>query len=163
MATALNVFRTVTADLTTEDKLLYTAPNRRTAIFLSVQATNLSIEDNMIYLNANSNTTNPDLGFSGNYNDGTYAHAGLFRDATDGTWKFYYNYTLEPDASPYIDTTHSSFRIANLTANIISDVAFIRGYDPINHSNSVYAHANASYAAANTAIADALAFAIALG
>lgn len=42
MATALNVFRTVTADLTTEDKLLYTAPNRRTAIFLSVQATNLT-------------------------------------------------------------------------------------------------------------------------
>jgi hypothetical protein len=42
MATALNVFRTVTADLTTEDKLLYTAPSRKTAIFLSVQATNLT-------------------------------------------------------------------------------------------------------------------------
>jgi hypothetical protein len=42
MATALNVFRTVTADLTTEDKLLYTAPSRKTSIFLSVQATNLT-------------------------------------------------------------------------------------------------------------------------
>lgn len=42
MATALNVFRTVTADLTTEDKLLYTAPSRKTAIFLSVQATNIT-------------------------------------------------------------------------------------------------------------------------
>ena len=42
MATALNVFRTVTADLTTEDKLLYTAPSRKTSIFLSVQATNIT-------------------------------------------------------------------------------------------------------------------------
>lgn len=42
MATALNVFRTVTADLTTEDALLYTAPPRKTSIFLSVQATNLT-------------------------------------------------------------------------------------------------------------------------
>jgi hypothetical protein len=42
MATALNVFKTVTADLTTEDKIIYTAPARKTSIFLSVQATNIS-------------------------------------------------------------------------------------------------------------------------
>jgi hypothetical protein len=108
----------------------------------SVQATNLSVEDNMIFLNANSNNSNPDLGFSANYNDGTYAHAGLFRDASDGIWKFYYNYQLEPDASPYIDTTHASFRIANLTANIISDVVTIRGYDPLNYTNAAFAAAN---------------------
>jgi hypothetical protein len=108
----------------------------------SVEATNLSIEDNMIYLNANSNTSNPDLGFSGNYNDGIFSHAGLFRDASDGIWKFYYNYQLEPDASPYIDTTHASFRIANLTANIISDVVTIRGYDPLNYTNAAFAAAN---------------------
>jgi hypothetical protein len=35
MATALNVFKTVTADLTTEDKIIYTAPPRKTSIFLS--------------------------------------------------------------------------------------------------------------------------------
>jgi hypothetical protein len=40
MATALNTFKTVTADLTTADRLLYQAPLRKTAIFLSVQATN---------------------------------------------------------------------------------------------------------------------------
>jgi len=42
MATALNVFKTVTADLTTEERLLYTAPSRKTSIFLSVQATNIT-------------------------------------------------------------------------------------------------------------------------
>ena len=42
MATALNVFRTVTADLTTSDTILYTAPTRKSGIFLSVQACNTS-------------------------------------------------------------------------------------------------------------------------
>ena len=114
-----------------------------------VDATNLSVEDNMIYLNANNTVANPDLGFAGNYNDGTYHHAGMFRDATDGTWKFFYNYSPEPDASPYIDTSHATFRIANLTANLITDVATIRGYDPINHTNTAYTHANAAFNAAN--------------
>ena len=42
MATALNVFKTVTADLTTADQVIYTAPANKTSIFLSVQTTNIS-------------------------------------------------------------------------------------------------------------------------
>ena len=57
---------------------------------------------------------NPDLGFAGGYNDGTYAHAGLFRDASDNIWKFFRGYTPEPDASVYIDTTHATFQLAPL-------------------------------------------------
>ena len=87
---------------------------------------------------------NPDLGFAAGYNDGTYHHTGLFRDATDGTWKFFYNYTPEPDESVYIDTNHASFLIANLTANIITDVAVIRGFDPIDRANAAFDQANAS-------------------
>ena len=56
----------------------------------------------------------PDLGFAAGYNDGTYAHAGLFRDASDATWKFFDSYTPEPDASVYIDTTHASFALADI-------------------------------------------------
>lgn len=118
----------------------------------NVDATNLNVEDNMIYLNANNTVANPDLGFAGNYNDGSYHHAGMFRDATDGTWKFFHNYDPEPDASPYIDTGHATFRIANLTANLITDVATIRGYDPINHTNTAYTHANAAFTAANNSV-----------
>jgi hypothetical protein len=79
----------------------------------------------------------------------------------------FYNYldpsfgTLSPNNT--IDVANSSFRVANLNANIVSDVVRVRGYDPINHANSVYLHANSAYAAANLAIADSLAFAIALG
>jgi hypothetical protein len=83
---------------------------------VSINVTNLAVEDNMIYLNANSTVSNPDLGIAGNYNDGTYAHAGFFRDATDGRWKVFKGYTLEPDASAFIDTGHASFALADMQA-----------------------------------------------
>ena len=83
---------------------------------VSIGVTNLEVEDNMIYLNANSTVTNPDLGWAGNYNDGTYRHAGFFRDATDGYFKPFKNYTLEPDASAFIDTSHASFALADIQA-----------------------------------------------
>jgi hypothetical protein len=81
---------------------------------------NLSVSDNMIYLNSNSLNSNPDLGFAGNYNDGIYRHTGFFRDATDGTWKVFDNYTPEPDANIFIDTAHVSFRLANFAANVVA-------------------------------------------
>jgi hypothetical protein len=59
---------------------------------------------------------NPDLGFAGGYNDGTYAHAGLFRDASDGIFKFFQGYTPEPDEAVNIDTTHASFALADISA-----------------------------------------------
>lgn len=80
-----------------------------------INTTNLAVEDNMIYLNNGSTVTDPDLGFAGNYNDGTYQHAGLFRDASDSKWKFYHQYTPEPGIS--IDITHASFALADVQAN----------------------------------------------
>jgi hypothetical protein len=82
----------------------------------TVSAQNLAIADNLFYLNDGSTNTNPDLGFAANYNDGVYRHAGFFRDATDGYWKVFKNYTLEPDASIYIDTGHASFALADIQA-----------------------------------------------
>ena len=82
----------------------------------TVNTTTLSVTDNMIYLNSNSNVTNPDIGFAGNYNDGTYAHTGFFRDETDGYWKVFDSYTPEPDANAYIDTSHVSFNLADMRA-----------------------------------------------
>lgn len=60
---------------------------------------------------------NPDLGWAGGYNDGTYAHAGMFRDATDSRFKVFKNYTPEPDVSVFIDTAHASFALADFQAN----------------------------------------------
>jgi hypothetical protein len=82
----------------------------------TISAQELAIEDSLIYLNANSTITNPDLGFVGNYNDGTYAHTGLFRDATDGRWKFFQGYVPEPEQT--IDTSNNTFQFANVQANV---------------------------------------------
>lgn len=78
----------------------------------TINAAELHIEDNLIYLNEGSTVTNPDLGWSGNYNDGIYAHAGMFRDATDGVFKAFEGYTPEPGQT--IDTSHASFSFADM-------------------------------------------------
>lgn len=57
---------------------------------------------------------NPDLGFVGGYNDGTYAHAGFFRDATDNRFKVFTGYVPEP--SVFIDTSDPSFQLADIQA-----------------------------------------------
>jgi hypothetical protein len=89
----------------------------------TVNAENLAVADNMIYMNDGSTTANPDLGIAGNYNDGGYAHAGFFRDATDGRWKVFDGYTPEPDASTEINTGHASFSLADMqAANFIGDL-----------------------------------------
>ena len=72
-------------------------------------------------------SANPDLGFAGGYYIASYAHAGLFRDASDsGTWKFFQGYTPEPDASPFIDTADASFALAPLQASTITSASFVR-------------------------------------
>ena len=76
--------------------------------------------------------TNVDLGWAGSYNDGSYAHAGMFRDATDGVFKIFDSYTPEPDETATIDTGHASysaasFRVNNLTAEGYVDSTYFVG------------------------------------
>lgn len=59
---------------------------------------------------------NPDLGWVAGYNDGTYAHTGFFRDATDGYYKVFKGYTPEPDEDQFINTAHASFALADIQA-----------------------------------------------
>ena len=42
MATALNVFKTITSNLTTQSNVVYTAPALKTTIILTLQVTNVS-------------------------------------------------------------------------------------------------------------------------
>lgn len=84
-----------------------------------VGANTLSVVDNFIYLNANNTVDNEDIGIVGNYNDGTYRHAGIFRDASDGFWKVFDSYEPEPDANVNINTTNTTFHLANFQANTL--------------------------------------------
>ena len=63
---------------------------------------------------------NVQIGIAGNYNepDDIYRHAGLFRDTSDGTWKFFDNYTPEPEGN--INTAAPTFSYADLKAKKIT-------------------------------------------
>jgi hypothetical protein len=98
-----------------------------------INSTNLAVNDNLIYLNEGSTITNPDLGIVGNYNDGVYAHAGIFRDASDnGAWKVFKGYTLEPSGT--IDTAGNGFALADFKADVITATSF---NGTINSTNGV--------------------------
>lgn len=100
----------------------------------TVNQTSLAIDDPLIYMNSGSTVTDPDLGFAGNYNDGTYRHAGLFSDASDShTFKFFKGLTVEPTAP--INTAHGSYTPADVSANTyVSTVA--TGTAPLSVSSS---------------------------
>lgn len=86
----------------------------------TINTQTLAVEDNMIYLNQLESDGSPviavDLGFAFNYNDssGGYAHGGLFRDATDGIFKFYGGYGPEPDSDLDIDVDHATFGLRDV-------------------------------------------------
>lgn len=67
---------------------------------------------------------NPDLGWAaGRYdtvNGVGYAHAGMFRDASDGVFKIFDGYTPEPDESIFINTAHSSFALASIAVDSLT-------------------------------------------
>jgi hypothetical protein len=87
----------------------------------TINADNLSIEDNMIYLNHGlSKNTYPDLGFVANYSNGISQHTGLFRDQTDGFWKFFDGYLPAPGDSIFLDTANASFRLAPVVVSSIT-------------------------------------------
>jgi hypothetical protein len=88
-----------------------------------INSINLEVADNIIYLNATSSTTNVDLGIVGNYNDGTYAHTGIYRDSSDGVWRVFKGYTPEPSGN--IDLSDPSYRYADFYANEISASSYV--------------------------------------
>jgi hypothetical protein len=113
-----------------------------TGTLTTVNETSLAIEDPLIYLNDGSTVTNPDLGFAGNYNDGTYRHAGLFADASDGQkFKFFKGLTIEP-TNP-INTAHGSYAAADVVANIFESTVATGTAPFIVASNTVVTNLNA--------------------
>lgn len=92
---------------------------------VTVNSTTLEVSDNMIYMNAAESDGSPtqfvDVGWAANVNEtGTYAHVGMFRDATDGVFKIYEGYLPEPDSDVQINTGHASFSYAPLRVSTIT-------------------------------------------
>ena len=86
----------ITDDLTVGGDLLVTGDFTVSGSVTYVNVSELQVEDPMIYLSGNSSANIVDIGFVGNYNDGSYHHTGLVKDATDGYWKFFSSVESEP-------------------------------------------------------------------
>jgi hypothetical protein len=83
-----------------------------------LSATQLDIDDPIVYIGSNNVADITDLGFVGAYNDGTHKHTGLVRDASDGVWKLFSN-QIDPPISPTLDFTGVTYDTlkANLDGN----------------------------------------------
>lgn len=104
---------------------------------VSVTANNLVVEDNIIQLAKNNVTDVVDIGFVGHYFDGANVHAGLFRDATDSTWKLFQNYPIEPGANTNIDTSNADFEFASIKAhNIEANGIFVGSGSELTNLNA---------------------------
>jgi hypothetical protein len=65
----------------------------------TVNATDLSITDPLIYIGEGNSANSADLGMVASFDDGTYQHAGIVRDSSDGKWKFFKGVIDEPTST----------------------------------------------------------------
>ena len=63
---------------------------------VTVNTSSLNVEDPMIYMGGGNSANLVDLGIVSSFDDGTYQHSGLVRDASAGTWKLFKGVTDEP-------------------------------------------------------------------
>jgi hypothetical protein len=83
----------------------------------TINSTSMSITDPMIYMGEDNQSAVLDLGFVAAFNNGTYQHTGLVRDASDGVWKLFSGVVAEPTTTVNFGTyTKESLEIGNLIA-----------------------------------------------
>jgi hypothetical protein len=78
----------------------------------TVDTTNLSVTDSIISLARSNAVDTLDIGFYGTFNDGATKYSGLFRDASDGTYKLFAGQIPEPTTT--VDTANVNFAFATL-------------------------------------------------
>jgi hypothetical protein len=84
----------------------------------TVNSTNVTIDDPMIYIGDNNQSNALDLGVVAAFNNGTYQHSGLVRDASDGKWKLFSGVIAEPTTTVDFTTyTKDSLEIGGLHAD----------------------------------------------
>jgi len=85
---------------------------------MTVNSTTTTIEDSMMELASNNTSSDVlDIGFYGNYDDGlsdggASEYTGLFRDASDSTWKLYDGLEVEPTTT--VNTSGTGYTLADL-------------------------------------------------
>ncbi len=79
--------------------------------------TDLVIGDPLIYVGANNTGDTVDLGMVASYNQGTYYHTGIARNATNDTWTFFDGVVAEPTTViDWANATYPTVKLGNLLA-----------------------------------------------
>jgi hypothetical protein len=105
---------------------------------LTIDSTTVSVTDSMFEL-ASGNTTSDiiDIGIYGNYDDGlsdgSSEFTGLFRDATDSTWKLFDGLEVEPGNTVNISGT--GYAYADFKAGDIEATGQLTAVGPLSLSN----------------------------
>ena len=89
----------------------------------TVNTQNLNVEDPLIYVGDNNSGNSVDLGIVSAFNDGTYQHTGLVRDASDSKWKLFKGVTDEPTTT--INFNQGS--LDTLAVGLLEGVAHLSG------------------------------------
>ena len=107
----------------------------------TVSANNLIVDDSLIQLAANNTTSDAlDIGLYGNYNadGGAHEHTGLFRDATDGTWRLFVGLQEAPTTT--VNTAGTGYGVGTLVSYLSSGILS-------TNSTQLLVAANGSYSA----------------
>ena len=117
----------------------------------------LIINDPIILLANNNNGNVIDIGFTAHYNDGSgnTKHTGLIKDVSSNLWYLFDNYVPHIQETNIIDPSEATFRVANLTANLITNVITLRGLDPLDYANTIQTASQANVGAAVISITSA--------
>ena len=105
----------------------------------TVNATDLSITDPLIYIGEGNEANVSDLGLVASFDDGTYQHTGLVRDASVGKWKLFKGVIDEPTttvnfAQGSLDTLAiGALEVADITAtgDVDFSAATVTGIDAL--------------------------------
>lgn len=102
----------------------------------------LTVTDSLIQL-ANNNTTDIlDIGFYGQYSNGTSnLFTGLVRSDVD---KIYYLFDTLTDEPTNTSIIFANTRIATVNANVVSQSIVARGYDVLSHAEAAFSKSNTS-------------------
>lgn len=102
----------------------------------TVDTTNMNVEDPLVQLGANNNTTDTlDLGFVALYDTSGSQdlYAGVFRDATDNKWKMFVDSQEDLSAATTINTAATGYTkgtlVADLEGNVTGTVSDISNFD----------------------------------
>jgi hypothetical protein len=103
---------------------------------ITFSANSFTVADSLIELGTGNSGDTLDIGFYGLYNTGIARYSGMFRDASDGKFKFFSNLTVKP-TNILVDTANASFKygtlvVDHLEGNVTGYVSTIGNFSTTN-------------------------------